>query len=250
MSQFERKFGRYAVSKLSMKLVILYVIGYVLYYVQPGVFSLLTLNVAAVLHGQVWRVLSWLLVPPDPGSNLFFVAIMLYFYYSIGTSLERVWGDYKYNVYVFLGILLTILSAFAWYAFLALRGLSGLELAQMATYSSALFSTYYINMCIFLAFALTFPDAQGLPAPELLERQQRGALCDRGSPAQRPPPLSAVQKLDELLARPGAQAAAVPQVCHGGEKGRARQRQSAQVRNLRTDGEGRRRSGIPLLFQM
>ncbi|MBQ2640932.1 MAG: hypothetical protein IJG15_02925 [Lachnospiraceae bacterium] len=160
MSQFERKFGKYAVSKLSMKLVILYVIGYVLYYIQPGVFSLLTLNVAAVLHGQVWRVLSWLLVPPDPGSNLFFVAIMLYFYYSIGTSLERVWGDYKYNVYVFLGILLTILSAFAWYAFLALRGLSGLELAQMATYSSALFSTYYINMCIFLAFALTFPDAQ------------------------------------------------------------------------------------------
>jgi hypothetical protein len=151
MSQFERKFGKYAVSKLSMKLVILYVIGYVLYYIQPGVFSLLTLNVAAVLHGQVWRVLSWLLVPPDPGSNLFFVAIMLYFYYSIGTSLERVWGDYKYNVYVFLGILLTILSAFAWYAFLALRGLSGLELAQMATYSSALFSTYYINMCIFLA---------------------------------------------------------------------------------------------------
>jgi hypothetical protein len=71
-----------------------------------------------------------------------------------------VWGDYKYNVYVFLGILLTILSAFAWYAFLALRGLSGLELAQMATYQSALFSTYYINMCIFLAFALTFPDAQ------------------------------------------------------------------------------------------
>lgn len=160
MSNFERKFGKYAVSRLSMKLIILYVIGYALYYIQPGIFSLLTLDMTAVLHGQIWRVLSWLLVPPDAGSNLFFVAIMLYFYYSIGTSLEHVWGDYKYNVYIFLGILLTILSAFAWYVFLLLSGYSGIDLSTMTLYGSASFSTYYINMSIFLAFALTFPEAQ------------------------------------------------------------------------------------------
>ena len=160
MSNFEKKFGKYAVSNLSLKLVVLYIIGYVLYYVRPEIFSLLVLDVTALLHGQFWRILSWLLVPPEGGGNLFFVAIMLYFYYSIGVSLERVWGDYKYNVYIFLGIFLTILSAFCWMIFLRLSGLSGIELATLSKYGASYFSTYYINMSIFLAFALTFPEAQ------------------------------------------------------------------------------------------
>ena len=100
MSNFEKKFGRFAISNLSLKLVVLYLVGYVLYYVKPEIFSLLVLDVTALLHGQFWRILSWLLVPPMGGGNFFFIAIMLYFYYSIGTSLERVWGDYKYNVYL------------------------------------------------------------------------------------------------------------------------------------------------------
>ena len=160
MSNFEKKFGRYAVSNLSLKLVVLYLVGYVLYFVRPEIFSFLVLDVTALLNGQFWRILSWLLVPPMGGGNFFFVAIMLYFYYSIGTSLERVWGDYKYNVYIFLGIFLTILSAFLWVGFLRLSGLSGLELATLSKYGASYFSTYYINMSIFLAFALTFPEAQ------------------------------------------------------------------------------------------
>lgn len=160
MSGFEKKFGKYAVSNLSLKLVVLYVIGYVLLYVQPAVFSLLTLDTTAVLHGQIWRIVSWLLVPPDAGSNLFFIAIMLYFYYNIGTALERVWGDYKYNVYIFLGIVLTIVSAFALTAFLRVNGATGEVLESATRLGAGYFSTYYINMSIFLAFALTFPEAQ------------------------------------------------------------------------------------------
>lgn len=160
MSNFEKKFGKYAVSNLSLKLVILYVIGYVLYFVKPDIFSLLVLDVTALMNGQIWRLFSWLLVPPESGSNFLFVAIMLYFYYSIGTSLERVWGDYKYNVYIFLGIILTILSAFFWVGYLRLSGCTGLELATLSKYGAGYFSTYYINMSIFLAFALTFPEAQ------------------------------------------------------------------------------------------
>ena len=161
MSEFEKKYGKYAVSGLSLKLVVLYVIGYVLYYMMPGVFSLLTLDVTGLLNGQVWRAVSWLLVPPDGGSNLFFVAIMLFFYYSIGTSLERVWGDFKYNVFIFMGILLTVLSALAWYVMVRLTGgYSPVDLAVLCRSAAPYFSTYYINMSIFLAFALTFPEAQ------------------------------------------------------------------------------------------
>lgn len=161
MNNLEKKYGKYAVSGLSLKLVVLYVIGYVLYYTMPGIFALLTLDVTALLNGQIWRVVSWLLVPPDGGSNLFFVAIMLFFYYSIGTSLERVWGDFKYNVFIFLGIFLTVLSALAWYVLVRLTGgLSPVELAVLTKSAAPFFSTYYINMSIFLAFALTFPEAQ------------------------------------------------------------------------------------------
>ncbi|MDO5132749.1 MAG: hypothetical protein Q4D81_07185 [Eubacteriales bacterium] len=160
MNQFEKKYGKYAVRELSLKLVVLYIVGYVLYYIRPSVFSLLTLDVTALLNGQFWRVLSWLLVPPDAGSSLFFVAIMLFFYYSIGRSLERVWGDFKYNVYIFLGILLTVLSAFLWALFMRAGGLSPVEFAAVTKYGAAYFSTYYINMSIFLAYALTFPEAQ------------------------------------------------------------------------------------------
>ena len=161
MNNLENKYGKYAVSGLSLKLVVLYVIGYVLYYTMPGIFALLTLDVTALLNGQIWRVVSWLLVPPDGGSNLFFVAIMLFFYYSIGTSLERVWGDFKYNVFIFLGIFLTVLSALAWYVLVRLTGgLTPVELAVLSKSAAPFFSTYYINMSIFLAFALTFPEAQ------------------------------------------------------------------------------------------
>ena len=50
MSNFEKRFGKYAVSNLSLKLVVLYIVGYVLYFVQPAIFSLLTLDASAILQ--------------------------------------------------------------------------------------------------------------------------------------------------------------------------------------------------------
>ena len=162
MSDYERKFGKYAVRDLSLKLIILYLIGYVIYYIRPDILYYMTLNPYAIVHGQVWRLISWLLIPPSV-SNLFFIAIMMFFYYSIGTSLERVWGTWRYNVFIFTGILLTIVSAFLWMGFTYLTG-SGGALGQIGAvnyfgYYSAAFSTYYINMGIFFAYALTFPEA-------------------------------------------------------------------------------------------
>ena len=162
MSEMEKRFGRYAVRDLSLKLIILYLIGYAIYYLNANVMQYLTLDPYAIVHGQVWRIVSWLLIPPHT-SNLFFVAIMLFFYYSIGTSLERVWGVWQYNVFIFTGILLTVAAAFIWMGFTYLTGSSGILTqigpANYFAYYSLAFSTYYINMGIFLAYALTFPDA-------------------------------------------------------------------------------------------
>lgn len=172
MSPFERKFGKYAIRNLSFVLVMCYAAGYLLeLFDRSGLLiSYLTLNPYAILHGQIWRLVTWVLIPPSSG-GLFFTLLMLYFYCSIGTSLERTWGTYRYNVYLFQGMLFTIVGSFLLmgycYLFKPEIPLLGTALTintpvEYFTVIAMMFSTYYINMSIFLAYAATFPDAQVL----------------------------------------------------------------------------------------
>ena len=78
MSKWEKKFGRYAIQNLTMILILCYVAGYVVYLIMPQVSAYLTLDPYAILHGQVWRLVTWLISPPA-GLNIFTV-IMLLFY--------------------------------------------------------------------------------------------------------------------------------------------------------------------------
>lgn len=162
MSNFERKFGKYAVKNLSLVLIACYVIGYIIQLFAPGIVSLLTLNPYAILHGQIWRLVTWVLIPPD--SLDLFTIIMLLFYYNVGTSLEMTWGTYRYNVYMFSGMLYTIIGSFlAYVIYWGMASVAGAQVsASVVQSASTLFSTYYINMSIFLAYAATFPDAQVL----------------------------------------------------------------------------------------
>lgn len=170
MSPFERKFGKYAIKNLSIVLIICYAIGYLItMFDRSGtLISYLVLNPYAILHGQVWRLVTWVLIPPETG-NIFLTLIMLYFYGSIGTTLERTWGTYRYNVYLFQGMLFTILGSFLvmgyHYLFdaenIAMMGPQGVDMYFMYI-GLFYFSTFYVNMSIFLAFAATFPEVQVL----------------------------------------------------------------------------------------
>lgn len=163
LDKLERKVGKYAIQNISLYLILCYGCGYLLELINASFLNYLTLNPYLILHGQIWRIFTWILVPPENLS--FFTLIMLYFYYSIGTSLERTWGTFYYNAYLFLGMLFTVIGSFV---LMALSG-SLFEL-QMQIYGaesvyqllSLNFSTYYINMSIFLAFAATFPEVQVL----------------------------------------------------------------------------------------
>lgn len=164
MSSFERKFGKYAIKNLSFVLICCYAVGYMLEMIdRSGTLILyLTLDPYAILHGQVWRLVTWILIPP-PSGNIIFTLIMLYFYCSIGTTLERTWGTYRYNVYLFQGMLFTIAGSFLLMGFQYLFHSESIALVGPEYYflvNSLYFSTYYINMSIFLAFAVTFPDVQ------------------------------------------------------------------------------------------
>lgn len=160
MSKLERKFGKYAIKNLSLILVICYAVGYMLSMVKPltPIFDYFTLNPCMILKGQVWRLFTWIVVPPTVFS--FGTLITLFFYYSIGTSLERTWGDWLYNIYIFSGFLFTVLGSFIMMGIIMLNtGSFALTSLYMTEYGHY-FSTYYVNMSIFLAFAATFPEAQ------------------------------------------------------------------------------------------
>lgn len=164
MSKFEKKFGKYAISNLTTILILCYVVGYVIEMINANFFEMLTLNPLAIMQGQVWRLVTWVVIPPEQLD--IFTIIMLYFYYSVGKTLERAWGDYKYNVYIFSGLFFTIIASFACYGlceYLYGSLLSTMKLSDI-TYmaGSTLFNTFFINMSIFLAFAATFPNAQVL----------------------------------------------------------------------------------------
>ena len=164
MNNLERRFGKYAIRNLSLALILCYAFGYMIRMVNSGFLNYLTLDPWRIVHGQIWRVITWVIIPPD-SSNLFFTLIMLFFYYSIGTALERTWGTWQYNVYIFSGILFTVAGSFVMLAVAYVLDGGMIAMAGEELYfrmAATAFSTYYINMSIFLAYAVTYPDMQVL----------------------------------------------------------------------------------------
>lgn len=102
----------------------------------------LAMDPAAVLRGQVWRLATYVLIPT---SGSFWLIISLFFYYWLGETLERLWGSAKFTVYYVSGALLTALAALLVYF---IDGIS------MPIYGAG-----YVNTALFMAYALTYPDA-------------------------------------------------------------------------------------------
>ncbi len=141
-SKLEQKFGRYAIHNLMYYIIILYVIGFFLMYTAPEfVVYYLSLDAGAILHGQIWRLFTFLLYPPT--TSPFWILFAILMYYSLGRSLEAIWGAFRFNVFFFMGVFGIILAEFVVYF------LFGWEMHL---------NTTYLNSTIFLAYAATFPD--------------------------------------------------------------------------------------------
>jgi hypothetical protein len=152
----ERKIGKYAIPNLMIYLIAAYCIGFVIYTVNPNFMLMLTLSPYHILHGQVWRLITWILMPTD--TRVFSLLIMALLYYQLGSALERSWGTFRFNVYIFGGMLFTVIGAFILYGIYAAAGTGNLETISLI--SSLTFTTNYINLTIFLAFAVMYPEMQ------------------------------------------------------------------------------------------
>lgn len=157
IDKLERKFGRFGIPNLTVYVIICYVLGYILMYLNPAVLSMLSLDVSKILQGQIWRLVTWVIYPPGAQRLGWFIISIVFFYYPIGTSLERTWGTFRYTLYIFSGLLFTVIAAFLLHfitgGFVTIQGIR-------YALGGSLFSTYYISMSIFLALAATYPDLQ------------------------------------------------------------------------------------------
>ena len=107
--------------------------------------SLLSGSAQGILHGQVWRLVTYVFVPTE--ASPIWLLVMLYFYYWIGSCLEREWGNGKFTIYYVSGMLLTAIYG------VVLSAILGRDVVV---------STTYLNLSMFFAFATLYPDMQVL----------------------------------------------------------------------------------------
>jgi len=104
---------------------------------------ILQFNPILILRGEVWRIITWIFIPANLGTNIFFFAITLYFYYFIGSTLEQEWGTGKFTIYYISGIFFHVI-----YGFVMAFGFSvAIPLSPM-----------FLNLSMFFAFAALFPE--------------------------------------------------------------------------------------------
>ncbi len=149
LNKMERKFGKYAVSNLMQYIIALYGAGFLIMNFTPSMYWMyLSLDVSAILHGQIWRLVTFLIYPPS--TDFIYIIFAMYLYYMIGTQLEREWGSFRFNVYFLTGVLGHIIAAFIAYFTL---GLTGIYFPM---------TTNYLNLSLFFAFAVLYPNVEFL----------------------------------------------------------------------------------------
>ncbi len=146
LDRMERKYGKYAIRNLMNYIIVLYAIGFVIQIAAPGLYSqYLALDARAILHGQIWRIVTFIIEPPT--TSLIFILFSLYLYYMIGRVLEYQWGAFRFNLYFFSGVLLHVIACLAIYL------VTGLNFSM---------GTYYLNLSLFFVYIMLYPDAQFL----------------------------------------------------------------------------------------
>ena len=145
IDRFAYSHPRFGIPNLMLYIVIANAVTYILtLFAGSAALSFLKFDLYHVLHGEVWRLVTFVLLPFTYRPISLF--IMLSFCYFVGGTLEREWGTAKFTLYYLSGMLFSVLST---------------VILSLATgyYGWSLSDAYYINLTMFLAFAVMYPDA-------------------------------------------------------------------------------------------
>jgi hypothetical protein len=136
LDKLDKKFRNWGIPHITLHLVFGQSLVFLLMLTAHANIRTLALIPARVLQGEVWRLFTFLFIPPT--RNAIFIIFALYLFYLMGTALESYWGTFRYNIFLLIAYLATVGASF---------------LTPYAPSSNA-----YIGGSVFLAFALLNPD--------------------------------------------------------------------------------------------
>lgn len=163
IDRLEKRYPNFGVSNLMIYVIAISGLGMLISMVNPYIYyQYLSLDFYQIFHhGQVWRLITFLLCPSAGGSGssgLFWFVIMAWVYYSIGSNLERIWGRFRFTLFYLSGIVMILVVTLAAYLIMGIVYPAqevGIWLGMQVTLE-------YVTESLFLAFALVFPDVQFL----------------------------------------------------------------------------------------
>ena len=144
IEQFCYKHPGFGIPNLMRYITAANVAMWVLGAINRSFLGVLTFDPALILHGQIWRLVSFIFYPPSMGLLAF---LAFWFYYWIGSTLEAQWGTGQFTIYYFSGVILTVLYGFIIY---------------FITGRSVNLGSEYIYLSMFFSFAVLYPDMQVL----------------------------------------------------------------------------------------
>lgn len=147
VNKMERKLGRFAIPNLINYFIMVYAISTIVGLFVPGFYAnFLSLDFRAIASGQVWRIITFVAEPASL-SGMFGILVFIltvYIYHLFGQSLEKAWGPFRFNLFMFSGIILTVLGELVLYlttgSYIYLGGMS------------------FMYQSMFFAFCLLVPD--------------------------------------------------------------------------------------------
>lgn len=137
LNKLEFKLRRYSIPNLMKYIVAAMAVIFVCDYLLPvDIYGTLALDMSRVAKGEVWRLITFIFLPPQ--SSILWIVFSLYFYWMLGSGLENSWGTFRFNMFYLIGIMGNILAAL---------------LTGYATNT-------YLNLSLFFAFAILYPDME------------------------------------------------------------------------------------------
>ena len=135
----ERRFGHLALPNLIRLITGFNALVFVLYKLNPRFLDAITLDPAAVMRGEVWRLVSYIFILTigGPIGDWLMAALYIWYLWWLGDGLESAWGSFRLNVFYLLGMIGTTVAAF---------------------FTHANFSTAMLNASLFFAFARFYPE--------------------------------------------------------------------------------------------
>jgi hypothetical protein len=148
INRLEARFGRFAIPNLVQTLAFFQLLVFGILGFMPGYVDVLAFDPDRVMGGQVWRLVSWILVPRY--GSILWAVIGTMFAVFMGNHLEHAWGSFRTTLFIAGSGLVLVVTAW-------LLRATGLVPNEACVVWSGFFS-FWVFSSLFLSFCVLFPD--------------------------------------------------------------------------------------------